>query len=69
MALILNKNVSGKRCWACAQEIRSDEVTIVCTGASEVMYMHQSCAQSISQQLLRDLAQLADLCYGLEMNS
>ena len=66
MALILNKNVAGKRCWACAQEITSDEVMIVCTGASEIVYMHSGCTQSISRQLLRDLAQLVDLGYGLE---
>jgi len=66
MALILDKNVGGRRCWACAQQIRSDEVTIVNTGATEIMHMHSSCAQAVSRQMLRDLAQLVDLGYELE---
>jgi len=66
MALILNRDVSGKRCWACGREIGSDEVTIVSTGARDIMYMHSNCAQSVSRQLLRDLAELVDLGYELE---
>lgn len=66
MALILNREVGGKRCWACGQEIRRDEAVIVSTGARDVVYTHPSCAQSISRQLLRDLAQLVDLGYELE---
>ena len=66
MALILKATVSGKRCWACAQEMSSDDAAVVCVGASEVMYMHPNCAQSISQQMLRDLSQLVDLGYELD---
>ena len=66
MALIVNKVMSGKKCWACGQEIGSDEAVIVSTGARDVVYMHPSCAKSISQQLLRDIAQLIDLGYELE---
>ena len=63
MAVIVNKNISGKKCWACNREIGEDDATILTTGATDLLYMHTGCAKSISRQLLRDLAQLADLGY------
>jgi len=66
MALILRDNVSGKKCWACGLEIRGDEAVIIATGARDLLYMHPSCAKSISQQLFKDIAQLIDLGYELE---
>jgi len=66
MALILNKVMSGKRCWACGMEIMGDKPAIMATGASDVVYMHSDCANSISQQLLRDISQLIDLGYENE---
>jgi len=66
MALVLNGEVGGKRCWACGRETGTSAATVVSTGARDVMYMHPKCAESIGRQLLRDLAQLADLGYELE---
>ena len=69
MAVILKRDTTGKKCWACGREIGNtgnDDVAIVSTGARDVLYMHPACAQSMSWQLLRDLAQLVDLGYELE---
>lgn len=63
MALILNKEMWGKRCWACGQQFESNKPAILYTGVADVICMHPNCAKSISQQLLRDLAQLIDLGY------
>jgi hypothetical protein len=72
MAVILKKDTTGKKCWACEREIYStgkDEVAIVSTGARDVLYMHPACAQSLSQQILRDLSQLDDLGLVIEEDS
>jgi len=69
MAIILKRDTTSKKCWACGKDIsnlENDEVAIVSTGARDMLYMHPSCAKSISQQLLRDLAQLIDLGYEVE---
>jgi len=69
MAVILKKDTTGKKCWACGREIGNtgnDEVVIVSTGARDVLYMHPACAQSLSQQILRDLSQLDDLGFVIE---
>ena len=66
MALILNKVMSGKRCWACRRQIEDSEAAILTTGGTDVIYLHPNCAKCISQQLLRDLAQLIDLGYGIK---
>jgi len=69
MAVILKRDTTGKKCWACGREIGNtgnDEVAIVSTGARDVLYMHPACAQSLSQQILRDLSQLDDLGFVIE---
>ena len=69
VAVIVKQDTTGKKCWACGIEVgnmANDEAVIVSIGARDVLYMHPNCAKSISQQLLRDLAQLIDLGYEVE---
>lgn len=69
MAVILKRDTTGKKCWACGREIGNtgnDEVAIVSPGARDVLYIHPACAQSLAQQLLRDLSQLVDLGFVIE---
>ncbi len=64
MAILLNKVMSGKRCWACGREVVENDVCLVTMGAKDIIYMHSKCAQSVSQELLKDISQLVDLGYG-----
>lgn len=69
MAVILKRDITGKKCWACGREISNtgnDEATIVSIGARDVLYIHPACAQSLSQQILKDLSQLGDLGFVIE---
>jgi len=66
MALILNKTMSGKKCWACGQDINENQAAVLITGFRDLVYMHMGCATSISQQLLRDISQAVDLGYDDE---
>jgi hypothetical protein len=66
MAILLKGDITGKRCWTCGKSLDHDEVAIVSIGARDVLYMHPACAQSLSQQLLRDLSQLDDLGFVIE---
>ncbi len=69
MAVILKRDTTGKKCWACGREIGNmgnDEATIVSIGARDVLYIHPACAQSLSQQILKDLSQLGDLGFVIE---
>ncbi len=65
MALILQQDRTGKRCWGCGLEIAGSEGVIVSAGARDILYIHPTCAQSLGQQLFRDLGQLGDLGYEL----
>lgn len=72
MAVILKRDTTGKKCWLCGREIGNagnDEVAIVSIGARDVLYMHPLCAQSLSQQILRDLSQLDDLGFVIEKDN
>lgn len=69
MAVILKRDTTGKKCWACGREIGNmgnDEATIVSIGARDVLYIHPACAQSLSQQILKDLSQLGDLGFVIK---
>lgn len=65
MAVILKRDTTGKKCWLCGRGIDNAEAAIVSTGVRDVLFMHPLCAQSLSQQIFRDLSQLADL--GIEV--
>lgn len=69
MAVILKQDVSGRRCWACGvgvEGIGEGKALIICAGTRDVIYLHPTCAQSLGQQLFRDLAQLGDLGLNIE---
>lgn len=69
MVVILKQDTTGKMCWACGMEIgniANDKAVIVSTGARDMLYMHPACAQSLSQQILKDLSQLGDLGFVIE---
>lgn len=66
MALILKKEIGGKKCWACGFVIENAKPAVTLTAAMEIAYLHPNCARSIAQQLLRDIAQLIDLGYEVE---
>jgi hypothetical protein len=72
MAVILKQDVSGRRCWACGvdvEDIGEGKAVIVCAGTRDVVYLHPICAQSLGQQIFRDLGQLGDFGFDIEQDN
>ena len=69
MALLICQDATGRRCWVCGSKIEIIEESgayMALTGARDVLYVHLACAQSLGQQIFRDLGQLNDLGIVIE---
>ena len=65
MAIIMKKYIAGRRCWLCGLEV-DEKATITYVGDSDILYLHPPCAQTLSQQIMRDLSQLIDFGFNID---
>jgi len=65
MAIIMKKDIARKRCWLCGLEL-DEKATITYFGDRDIFYLHPPCAQTLSQQIMRDLSQLIDFGFNID---
>jgi len=65
MAIIMKREINRKRCWLCGLKL-DEKAAIVYIGDSDILYIHPPCAQTLSQQIMRDLSQLIDFGFNVD---